>query len=147
VLWNAALAAEETRAKKATQALSLKAARLAANIYEQGADLYGSGNMHGSAASSWQKAADISRLLIGYETSTDNNPKIVTFYQAQAAARFNRASYYWLQNKENEVLAAASVRNAEKILQPDSSQNRVVDLEHSHDIDSQDIRAMKRPSR
>lgn len=145
-LWQKKSTSDDARAQKAYKILSLKLARLAANVFEQGADLLGSADLFEPAALAWQQAAGVAKRLMDLEASTENKAKHVEFYQAQVSARLHRATYCWLQTKSHTEQVLQNLRIAEGMGTPDDDQ-AIADLDSTHDIDSQDVRAMKRPGR
>lgn len=144
-LWDRVAVSDVDKAGKAYKVMSLKLARLAASVYEQGADILGFAGLNEQAALTWQLAANIAKKLISLEASTDNKARHIEFYQEQASARLNRATYYWLKTDNTEQVIS-SIRGAEEIIGSESNQ-AIADTDAVNEIDSQDMRAMKRPSR
>lgn len=146
-LWDAATVNQDSRTQKALRAMSLKLARLSASIFEQGADLYGQVGMNKESAEAWQKSAAVARELISRESATENKKQHVQFYQAQAASRLHRATYYWLLTDEYQDRAVQNIRVAEDIASGKESDEAVAEFDNLHEADEQPMRAMKRPSR
>ena len=67
-----------------------------------------------SSAKAWQAAAEIAQSLEKWERSTENKEQHVAFYQAQAAARWHRATFELLEIGQSEAVAAA-VQNARSV--------------------------------
>lgn len=145
-LWARSTESSDARAQKAFRVMSLKLARLAANIYEQGADLFGTAGRNKAAAEAWQSAASVAKTLMDREIATENKERHVEFYQAQAAARLHRATFYWLRTNEYHDRVVSNMRVAEEIVNGRSAVESVVELDNLHETDNQSMRAMKRPS-
>lgn len=105
-------------AAKAYRVMGLKLARMAASIYEQAGDLLGDAQLYTAAAKAWQNAAVVAQDLIAMETVSENKSRHIEFYQAQAGARFNRATYYWLQTQSHLDDAEKTAHLAELALKP-----------------------------
>jgi hypothetical protein len=143
-LWQIAQAAEGERNVKAYRALALKSTRLAAEVYEFGADLYVQVGKNQESALAWQAAAEIAQSLVAWERAGDNNPQHVEFYKAQAAARWYRATYLWLGTDNKEAVVSALERALAVGKDADAL---LVKSEHDLHDEEQDSRAIKRGSR
>jgi hypothetical protein len=144
-LWQSAQAAKNERALKAYRALSLKSGRLAAEIYEFAADLYSETGKIQDSALAWQAAAEVAQSLVAWERAGDNKPQHVEFYQAQAAARWHRATYLWLGVGNQEA-----VRNSSQRAVAVSNKNEkggLVKADYDPHNTENDSRAIKRGSR
>jgi hypothetical protein len=143
-LWQQADASDVERERKAYRMLAFKIARLAGTVYEYTADLSGLAGDTVAAASAWQSAAELAQSLERWERSSENKAQHLTFYQAQAAARWHRATYELLQAGQAEAMAA-TLRNAQSV---DRYADRVADNGgHSDHEMAEDTRAIKRGSR
>lgn len=138
-LWQSAQSAEAERNVKAYRALALKSTRLAAEIFEFGADLYFHVGKTQESALAWQAAAEVAQSLIAWERAGDNKAQHVEFYQAQAAARWHRATYLWLGTGNKEAVASTLERAV-------SVSNEAV-AEYDPHAEPQEARAIKRGSR
>lgn len=144
-LWQQAETTEVERERKAYRALAFKIARLAGTVYEYTADLRGLAGEPATAASAWQTAAELAQSLGKWERSTENKPQHLTFYQAQAAARWHRATFELLAAGNTEAVAV-TVRNAQSV---DRSEDQGIadNGSHSDHEMAEDTRAIKRGSR
>lgn len=101
-------AADQSKLKKAYKVLSERSARAAGQAYEQSAHLYAQIESNAASANTWQKAAELADLLAAWESITDNNPRVFKFYRDQAASRWSRATYYWLQDQRFDRAIASN---------------------------------------
>lgn len=141
-LWQSAQSAEGERNLKAYRALALKSARLAAEVYEFGADLYLQAGKQQDSALAWQAAAEVAQSLIAWERAGDNKAQHVEFYQAQAAARWHRATYLWLGTDNKDAVTST----LERALAVGKDADTALVKEDLHHVE-QDSRAIKRGSR
>jgi hypothetical protein len=114
VQWQRSLVTADENARRAIAVLSFRLGRAAASAYEYTADMYAAGSLLEEAANVWQQAASMSQKLIAWEAETSKDAQRIRYYQAQAAARWHTATYYWLQAK-NEEQVARSMKSAESI--------------------------------
>lgn len=94
--------------------LSSQLQRTTATLFEQvGYMQFWSAEFKDSAVS-WQKAAGISEQLALQEERAGDNQRFVNFYREQSSARWHKATYFWLRNKDTEqaLLANRSAANA-----------------------------------
>lgn len=144
-LWQQAAQSDNERDQKAYRALAFKVARLAGAVYEYTADMQDLAGASADSAKAWQAAAEMAQSLERWERSTENKDQHVAFYQAQAAARWHRATFELLETGQGEAVAAAQ-QNARSV-------DRYADAEiadnagHSDHEMADDSRAMKRGSR
>lgn len=143
--WQRIAVTDAPKEQRAYKILSFKAARTAATVYEFSADLYADAQDPKQAAHLWQQSASIAQKLIGWESLTENNPKHLSFYQAQASARWHRATFYWLQANDLEQVARSS-SHARSYLGQGGVGNMVSAQgdDDLHRVDKEDMRAMKR---
>lgn len=145
-LWQKIADTNVAKEQRAYKILSFKAARTAAAVYEFGADLYGDAKAPEQAAHFWQQSASMAQKLIGWESITENNPKHLSYYQAQASARWHRATFYWLRANKLEQVARSS-DYARSYREQDSSGKGIVSTrgeDDLHTLDRDDTRAIKR---
>ena len=144
-LWQKIAVANAVKEQRAYKILSFKMARTAATAFEFSADMYADAKLTETAAKLWQQSAAIAQTLIGWESITDNNPKHVKFYQAQASSRWHRATYYWLRANNQEMVVASS-QQAERFSSEQSAKNVMtnVQTDELHTVDQGDMRAIKR---
>lgn len=143
-LWQKAGSASDKKSQKAYSVLSFKLTRLVASIYEQSADLLAITDQYERAAQTWQKASTVANQLMEMEIATENKARHVQFYQAQATARLNRATFYWLKTDGHLEQVQKNTRLANQYT---DKERTVAEIEAAHDHDAGDMRAMKRPSR
>lgn len=113
VLWDRFKRAEEgSRDQKAYRLLAMRMLRTTSNVAEHLALARTGEGQAKEAAAAWQQAANIAQKLIERELESSANAQHLAYYQNQAAARWNRASYYWVSAKEElraeQALASAS---------------------------------------
>lgn len=113
VLWDRfARASEGSRDQKAYRILSMRMLRTTSKLAEHIALAREEEAVNKDAALAWQKAAGVAQKLIERELASGANAQHLAYYQNQAAARWNRASYYWINSKEEsraeQALASAS---------------------------------------
>lgn len=145
-LWQKIASTNVAKEQRAYKILSFKAARSAAAVYEFSADLYADAQMSKQAAHFWQQSASMAQKLIGWESITDNNPKHLSYYQAQASARWHRATFYWLQANDIEQVARSS-DYARSYFTRDNSMKGIASAkgdDDMHTFDRDDTRAIKR---
>lgn len=144
-LWLDMGVAGSDKEQRAYKILSFKVARSAAAIHEFSADLYGMGNSAEKAAAAWQQAASMAQKLLLWESQTGNDPQHLNYYQAQASARWHRATFYWLQaNRLEQVEKTNKYARAymeSKELNDNVAATQGDDL---HSIDKEDMRTIKR---
>lgn len=139
-LWQNMADADSVKEQRAYRILSFKSARTAATIFEYSGMLYAEAEAAEQAAKMWQRSASLSQTLIGWESLTDSNPKHLRYYQAQASARWHRATFHWLQANRMEQVAQTQAL-------AESARNGGVDVQNAdslHGVDKGDIRAIKR---
>lgn len=143
-LWSKRLsaAAEDRMASKAFRVMAMKLARMTASIYEQAGDQLGLTEQDEAAARAWQNAATMAQDLLAMEATTENKSRHIEFYQAQASARFHRATYYWLRSGEHPQQVEKSLRLAGTYA---DSPARVPSEALAHEADVHDISAMIGP--
>jgi hypothetical protein len=144
-LWQKAEMTEVERERKAYRALAFKVARLAGTVFEYTADLRHLAGASAVSANSWQAAAELAQTLERWERSTEGKAQHLTFYQAQAAARWHRATFELLEAGQPEAVAT-TLRNARSIDR--SVEGGLADNgSHSDHEMADDTRAIKRGSR
>lgn len=112
VLWDKFKSAQTDKGQKAYRLLAMRILRSASQLSEQIASAYaGEGNKK-EAATAWQRSARLAQNLLVKEQESLANPKHLAYYRYQTAGRWNRASYYWVESKD-EAQAAATVEAAE----------------------------------
>ncbi len=136
-------ASAEQRLRKAYGALAFKSARLAAATYEYSGDIYGRAAVDNAAAVAWQSAAELAQILQRWEAETENKPQHLEFYQAQAAARWHRATYQWLKVGDTPAVKVAVERAAAA---DEGTENALSDND-LHSGANGETRAIKRGSR
>lgn len=116
VLWDSYKRAEEgSREQKAYRLLAMRMLRTASKVAEHVALARVGENMTKEAALAWQQAAYLGQKLIERELASNANPQHLAFYQNQAAARWNRASFYWASAK-NEQRAEQALTSASALM-------------------------------
>lgn len=75
--------------------------RTAATLYEQIGYIHSWSGNNREAALAWQKAASISEHLALLEERVGSNQRFVSFYREQASARWHKATFFWLKDKDN----------------------------------------------
>lgn len=144
-LWQKAEMSEVERERKAYRALAFKVARLAGAVFEYTADLRHLAGASVASANSWQAAAELAQTLERWERATESKAQHLTFYQAQAAARWHRATFELLEAGQSEAMATA-LRNARSIDR--GADGGLADNgSHSDHEMADDTRAIKRGSR
>lgn len=113
VLWDRFKRAEGgSRDQKAYRLLAMRMLRTTSKVAEHLALARAGEGQARDTAGAWQQAANIAQKLIERELGSNANPQHLAYYQNQAAARWNRASYYWVSAKEEQraeqALASAS---------------------------------------
>lgn len=143
-LWRQADANAVERERKAYHTIAFRVARLAGTVYEYAAEVHKLARSQADAAKAWQSAAEIAQVLAHWERSAENKNQHVEFYQAQAAARWHRATYELLAAGHNEAVAAthAKARAVDQHAQPE-----VANSSHPDHETAEDARAIKRGSR
>ncbi len=115
VLWSKMHTVKEPAKQKAYRILAMKVGRSASTLSEQHAQAYvGEGSAEG-AAKAWQRSALIAADLMAKEQATSNSRKRVAYYRYQSAARWNRASFYWMGDGQKEKIVSA-IAQAERLL-------------------------------
>ncbi|WP_394202827.1 hypothetical protein [Marinagarivorans algicola] len=115
VLWSKMHTVKEPAKQKAYRILAMRVGRSASTLSEQYAQAYaGEGNAEG-AAKAWQHSALIASDLMAKEQATSNSRKRVAYYRYQSAARWNRASFYWMETTKTDQLTH-SIQTAELLL-------------------------------
>ena len=115
VLWGKFANAQTVKEKKAYRLLTMRILRSASQLSEHLAFAYvGEGNIKASALA-WQQAARVSQNLLTKEQESAANNKHIAYYRYQAAGRWNRASYYWMEANEQPLIEEA-VKQAELTL-------------------------------
>lgn len=142
-LWQKIATSAEWKEQRASKILSFKTARTAATVYEFAGDLYADADASAKAADLWQQSAAIAQKLIGWESITENNPKHIRFYQAQASARWYRATFHWLQD-QNLQQVAQSTAQARSHSAETGENVATAQVDHLHSVDKGDMRAIKR---
>lgn len=117
MLWVNHNKAGEAVSQKAYRVLAMRMGRSASTLSEHYALAYvGEGDERG-AALAWAKAAREAASLATKEQLTTNHSKRIAFYSNEAAARWYRAAFYWMQlGEENSI--ANSLLQAEQGLLP-----------------------------
>lgn len=144
-LWQQAEVSGVERERKAYRALAFKIARLAGTVYEYTADLAGLMGDSVASAGAWQSAAELAQSLEKWERSTENKSQHLMFYQAQAAARWHRATYELIETGQADAVAA-TLRNAQLVDQY-ADQGIADNGSHADHEMAEDTRAIKRGSR
>ena len=115
LLWNSVGTAKTPQAQKAYRVLAMRVLRTASMLHEHLALAYaGEANTNG-AALAWQQAAQMAASLAEKEIATTNKAEHIAYYRYQSAARWNRASFYWMDAKD-EARIESAVKNAEQAL-------------------------------
>ena len=112
ILWEKYSSAESDKGQKAYRLLAMRIWRSASQLSEQVASAYAEEGNTKEAAAAWQRSARLAQNLATKEQQAEANPKHLAYYRYQSAGRWNRASYYWMESK-NEAQAATSVEAAE----------------------------------
>jgi hypothetical protein len=115
VLWNSVSAAKTPQAQKAYRVLAMRVLRTASMLHEHLALAYAGEANTKDAALAWQQAAYIASSLADKEIATTNKAEHIAYYRYQSAARWNRASFYWMDMKD-EARIESAVKNAEQVL-------------------------------
>jgi hypothetical protein len=134
-LWQKAQASTALDEQKELRDLAFKVARLAGDGLELNGDLQASLQRASEAAAAWQAGAELTKNLLVWEMSGENRAAHITFYQAQMAARWHRATYHWLAT-QNASAVLASYQNA-----MDAAEGRGLIADSGED--KLDIRAIK----
>lgn len=108
-------AGNEQRVRLANKVLSFRLSRLVAQTLEQAAYLSSASKDHSETARIWQRSAGVAERLVDWQMASDNQQEHKEFYREQAAARWHRATYYWLQSNDAER-AVASTQSAQEVL-------------------------------
>ena len=112
VLWGKFEAATAAKEKKAYRLLSMRILRSASQLSEHLAFAYvGEGDVKASALA-WQQSARMAQNLLSKEQQSVGNNKHIAYYRYQTAGRWNRASYYWMEAKDEPRIGEA-VKQAE----------------------------------
>lgn len=143
-LWRGAASTQDERTIKAYRAIALKSARLAAEVYEFGGDLYMQAGRKQESALAWQAAAEVAQSLIAWEHAGDNKRQHIEFYQAQAAARWHRATYLW-SGTGNKAAVADTLARAAAV--GNDAGTALVNAGPDTHAGTSDSRAIKRGSR
>ena len=145
-LWRLGDASATDRERKAYRAMAFKVARLAGTVYEYAAEVHKLADIPANAASAWQSAAELAQSLERWERATESKSQHLEFYQAQAAARWHRATFELLAAGHNEAVAA-TLENARSVDQYATSPEVATSTGHSDHEMADDTRAIKRGSR
>lgn len=143
-LWRSADAATAERERKAYRTLAFRVARLAGTVYEYAAEVHKLAELQMNAARAWQSAAELAQSLARWERASENKSQHLEFYQAQAAARWHRATFELLAGGHNEAVATAAenARSVDQYAIPE-----VANTNHQDHEMADDTRAIKRGSR
>lgn len=143
-IWQESDSADSDRDRKAQRALAFKLARLSGVVFEYSADLYALAPVAAKSAETWQSAAELSKLLESWEQGTEAKSQHLAFYRAQAASRWHRATYHWLQSGRQDA-ADTALRLANNV-DPNSA-TQIADAQHTDHESSDGVMAIKRGSR
>lgn len=105
----------EQRVRAANKVLGFRLGRLVAQTLEQAAYLSSTTEDHPETAKTWQRAAGVAERLVDWQLASDNQQEHKEFYREQAAARWHRATYYWLKANDGQR-AVASTQSAQEAL-------------------------------
>ena len=115
MLWGKFVKAQAPKEKKAYRLLAMRILRSASQLSEYVAFAYvGEGDVKASALA-WQQSARLTQNLLTKELGAAANDKHIAYYRYQAAGRWNRASYYWMEANEQPRIEEA-VKQAEGAL-------------------------------
>lgn len=142
-LWQKIATGSQRKEQRAAKVLSFKTARAAAAVYEYAGELYADADASAKAANLWQRSAAVAQKLIGWESITENNPRHISFYQAQASARWYRATFHWLNNNNPQQVAQSNAQ-ARAYIDGVAESVATVPADHLHTVDQDDMRAIKR---
>lgn len=144
-LWQLSEASAADRERKAYRAIAFKVARLAGTIYEYAAEVHKLAEIPADSARAWQSAAELAQSLERWERTTESKSQHIEFYQAQAAARWHRATFELLAAGQNEAVAVAleNARSVDQHANPEVANN----TSHNDHEMADDTRAIKRGSR
>ncbi|HEY7772365.1 MAG TPA: hypothetical protein VIC26_04235 [Marinagarivorans sp.] len=112
MLWGKFNNADTDKGQKAYRLLAMRILRSASQLSEHVASAYAGEGDNKAAALAWQRSARVAQNLVTKEQASEDNPKHLAYYRFQTAARWNRASYYWLESKD-EAQAEATAEAAE----------------------------------
>jgi hypothetical protein len=115
VLWSKYRASSDPSSKQAYSLLAKRILRSASTLSEQLALAETSAGTASSSALAWQRSARIAKLLLENEIESTNNAQHVAFYRNQCAGRWNRASFYWLEAKD-ESKTEEAIKAAELVM-------------------------------
>jgi hypothetical protein len=144
-LWRLAEVSEVERERKAYRAMAFKVARIAGTVFEYAAEVHRLAEVSVNSARAWQAAAELAQSLERWERATEGKSQHLAFYQAQAAARWHRATFELLSGGDNEAVAAA-LENARSVSQHASPEVANNTSHNDHEM-ADDTRAIKRGSR
>ena len=144
-LWQLGEASAVERERKAYRAMAFKVARLAGTVYEYAAEVHKLTEVPANSARAWQSAAETAQSLERWERATESKSQHLEFYQAQAAARWHRATFELLAAGHNEAVAAAleNARSVDQDAEPEVANNSG---HNDHEM-ADDTRAIKRGTR
>lgn len=144
-LWRLAETGEAEREQKAYRAMAFKVARLAGTVYEYAAEVHRLAEVPANSARAWQSAAELAQSLERWERATESKHQHLEFYQAQAAARWHRATFELLAAGHSEAVATTleNARSVDPYAAPEVANN----TGHNDHEMADDTRAIKRGSR
>lgn len=143
-LWGLGDASVAERERKAYRTIAFRVARLAGTVYEYAAEVHKLAELSIRAANAWQSAAEVAQSLLRWERATESKGQHLEFYQAQAAARWHRATFELLAAGHNEAVATTleNARSVDQYAKPE-----VANTSHNDHEMADDTRAIKRGSR
>lgn len=90
-------AAQGQAAREAKRQLGYRLLRLAATVAEYNALAQSAAGQADAAAAAWHQAAAVAEQLTNRAIANGEDTRFVRFYREQAAARWHRATFEWLQ--------------------------------------------------
>ena len=89
------------------ETLGSAALKISAKAFEMAGYAFAKSSRFGRAARAWQDAAKVSQTLVVQIEQLDGDSSQIQFLNFQSAARYNRASYYWLLSEGNRDAMSA----------------------------------------
>ena len=118
--------------KRPMQLLAMRKLRNLGNDLERLADAHSRSRQPQQAAEYWQRAADMAEQLAQWQQQIKGRPAIVRYFHNQAAARWNKAAFFWRQatieeQAQTDEKADFARHEAERILSG-ADQKSIADL-------------------
>lgn len=116
--------------RNAYKVMGFRTLRLSGKAFEMAAYAYAGSDQNKAAARAWSRGSEVSKAIMEGKRESEANSSHVSFYQHQAAARLQRASYHWAL-EEDSSNATEALMSAQAITPGDDALKAVIEQEES----------------